>query len=57
VNYTVTLPFGGNEAGAPGVDNDSNSGAEFSEADPSLVGGQLTAGLDALILTITQVQA
>ncbi|VXB96302.1 alternate-type signal peptide domain-containing protein [Nocardioides sp. AX2bis] len=55
VNYTVSLPFGGNEAGAPGVDNESNSGAEFSSGATGLVGGELTAVLSDLTLTVTQV--
>lgn len=47
VDYAVELPFGGNEADAPGVDNDSNSGLEFG-------GGELSAVLDDLTLTVIQ---
>lgn len=49
VRYRVALPFGGNEVGAPGVDNDSNSGADLSP-------GALTAVLGDLQLTLTQTQ-
>jgi alternate signal-mediated exported protein len=50
VDYTVALPF---EAGV--VNNDSNSGAEFTVGDAGLVGGELTAVLSALTLTVNQV--
>lgn len=50
VEYTVALPF---EVGV--VNNDSNSGAEFTSGDTGLVGGELTAVLSALTLTVNQV--
>jgi alternate signal-mediated exported protein len=50
VEYTVALPF---EVGV--VNNDSNSGAEFTAGDTGLVGGELTAVLSALTLTVNQV--
>lgn len=50
VEYTVDLPF---QVGV--VDNDSNSGAEFTGGDTGLVAGELTAVLSALTLTVNQV--
>ncbi len=53
VSFRVELPFNGNEA-VGNVDNDSNSGAEFTSGATGLVGGELTAVLSDLTLTATQ---
>lgn len=50
VDYRVTLPFGS------AVDNDSNSAPEFTTAATGKgAAGELTAVLDALTVTVTQV--